>query len=338
MCSATLCEHSRECLERFNLELTTAAYLTTIADMHIAAFVHPAPSSQHADALNAKLDTKSKVVTSGNTEVTESIAASCSCGKPSHGAQRCHKDCVYIHPATCRMQVCDHCNQKMWQCKYMHHLRKTCPKISSADRNMYLEIDQEVKHEAMIAQAPQYNTARWRAAMGKLITAECHCKEYKCEHFVSQALSAWNGIWVNTHSLASAKFIKWADRNHALPAVAHAPSLDRNSDLTILRTMDGAPAAIPRKSFTTPEVNQKVVLLPANEGVSSTATVTKVFEMGPDGPQCRAGYSSIAGDCGGPVLNSNSQCVGIHFKAGRPSVDNLFIGVSDKILALPQKN
>jgi len=66
--------------------------------------------------------------------------------------------------------------------------------------------------------------------------------------------------------------------------------------------------------------------------------VQSVDESGQDGLQARGTYSSQPGDCGCVVLNTNSMCVGIHFSAGRPKVDNLFIPVIPAFLAANPKN
>lgn len=206
-------------------------------------------------------------------------------------------------------------------------------------RDQHMRDNCKAKKEALVPQAPVWDVVSFVPFIGCLMTEQCSCSHQGssrrvCDHYVSQCFGAWNGIWCNVHALAKAKFFKFGDKYHEKTKVWYQGL--ENKDLAICATYDGCPK-LPKKKFDTPCESQKVGLVNQKLAVA-TGSVTSVAEVGAQGEQARATYTSEEGDCGGPVLNTNNNVVGMHFSAGRPKVDNLFIPVTPALLKLQPKN
>ena len=185
------------------------------------------------------------------------------------------------------------------------------------------------KKEALITKAPSFAVKEISHHMIKLVKIEG-----QTETFVSSGYVAWCGIVCNKHAYDQATHFKVGDKVIAKTKIHYSNVM--NKDIVICARFDGAPSPLPKKRFALPAINDKVALVNQKGGVN-IGTVMSMDE-GPQGSQVRATYSSEPGDCGGPLINTNSYVVGFHFSAGKPNVDNLFAGVDSTFLGLVPKN
>jgi hypothetical protein len=190
--------------------------------------------------------------------------------------------------------------------------------------------------EALTTQSQRWEVGSVRHVIGDVLKEKNGVYEE-----LSSCAVAWCGVVMNKHAYEECTHVRFGDKIYPRSAISH--NLKYNSDLVVMKPIDGMPKGLPKRRFEEPALDQRVLMLnigsnlKANEAVSE-GFVKAVDEKGAHGVQLRVTNSTQPGDCGALYLNTNSSVVGFHFKRGTKGVDNLAIPVTAEFLQLQPKN